>query len=117
MKIIYNELKYITDTKESEDMGYVYVLYNPESNLVKIGKTKSPHRRFSELSNQAGSKFRYYITEPIFIETIVERVMHNKFATKRVKGEWFSSVDFDFVVSTLKGVLDSDDFNKRNIKH
>lgn len=97
-------------------MGYVYVLYNPESDLVKIGKTKCPHRRFSELSNQNGSKFRYYITEPMFIETLVERVMHNKFATKKAKGEWYSSVSFDTVVNALRDLCESDDFKSRNIR-
>lgn len=97
-------------------MGYVYVLYNPDSNLVKIGKTKKPLQRFRSLSNQNGSKFQYYITEPIYIENIVEKILHNKFAMKRVKGEWFSSVHFNEVVEFLINILNSKDFKKRNVK-
>lgn len=106
--------KELTGLETNPDMGYVYVLYNPESELVKIGKTKNPHQRFNTLSNQNGSKFRYYITEAIYIEGTVEKVMHNKFATRRMKGEWFSS-NFDDVVITLKELLSSEDFKRRNI--
>lgn len=108
---MYTELKNIT---MQDNQGYVYILYNPESSLVKIGKTKFPYKRFSTLSNQNGSKFKYYITEPMFIEGIVEKVLHNKFATKRKCGEWFS-VTFDEAVEELKNILNSTDFKRRNI--
>jgi hypothetical protein len=100
--------------KTNPDMGYVYVLYNPKSKLVKIGKTKSPKSRFSTLSNQNGSTFKYFITEQIYIESLVEKVMHNKFSNKRKKGEWFD-IGFDDAVLELKSLLESDDFKRRNI--
>jgi hypothetical protein len=104
----------LTGFETNPDMGYVYVLYNPKSKLVKIGKTKSPRNRFSVLTNQNGSTFKYYITEPIYIESLVEKVMHNKFSYKRKKGEWFD-IGFDDAVLELKLLLESEDFNRRNI--
>jgi hypothetical protein len=95
-------------------MGYVYILHNPESNLVKIGKTKFPYKRFSNLSNQNGSKFKYHITESMFIEGIIEKILHNKFAMKRKCGEWFN-INFDDALSELENILNSEDFKRRNI--
>ncbi|MDR2277376.1 MAG: GIY-YIG nuclease family protein [Vagococcus sp.] len=111
---MYSELKDLNI--DNQDMGYVYVLYNPDSNLVKIGKTKAPHQRFRQLSNQNGSLFKYYISEPMFIEGIVEKIMLNKFASKRVKGEWFSSISFNYVVDILEELINSKDFKRRNVK-
>ncbi|MBU5332107.1 GIY-YIG nuclease family protein [Anaerocolumna aminovalerica] len=111
---MYNELKNINEDKE---MGYVYVLYNPESKLVKIGKTKDPRDRLLSLSNQNGTKMKYYITDQMYIETIVERIMHNKFDRFRcAKGEWFKNISFNDVVKTLKELCNSEDFKRRNYK-
>jgi hypothetical protein len=108
---MYKELKsYNTST----EMGYVYILYNPESELVKIGKTKSPQKRFSALSHQSGSKLKYYITEPMYIETLIERIMHNKYNKYRVKGEWFKGVEFDGVKNELIELCNCEDFKRRN---
>lgn len=108
---MYKELK---NLNQDLTMGYVYVLYNPESELVKIGKTKNPQERFTSLTNQNGTKFRYYITKPMYIERIVEKVMHDRFHRFRVKGEWFKNISFDDVVTYLKEVCCSNDFINRN---
>jgi hypothetical protein len=97
-----------------ESQGYVYILYNPTNCLVKIGKTKFPYKRFSALSNQNGSKFKYYISDAMFIEGIVEKVMHNKFSFKRRSGEWFD-ISYDDAVYELEKLLNSKDFNRRNV--
>lgn len=108
---MYKELK---SHNTSSEMGYVYILYNPESTLVKIGKTKFPYKRFSTLSNQNGSKFKYHITEPMFIEGLVEKILHNKFAMKRKCGEWFK-INFDEALMELSNILNSNDFKRRNV--
>lgn len=113
MNQIYNEL---TNLETNKDMGYVYALYNPKSNLVKIGKTKSPQHRFSTLTNQNGTSMHYYLSPAMFIESIVEKVMHNKFDRYREKGEWFRC-DFNDVVNTLDELINSEDSTRRNIKH
>jgi hypothetical protein len=110
-KLLYKEL---LGLDAEFDMGYVYVIYNPESNLVKIGKTKHPHKRFTTLSNQNGTKFKYYITEPMHINGLIEKIMHNRFTYRRRNGEWFD-IPFDDAVSELKLLLESEDFKRRNI--
>ena len=106
--------KELNGMNHSPTMGYVYVLYNPESNLVKIGMTKNPKERFLTLTNETGSKFKYYITKPMFIEFLVEKAMHSKFHRFNVKGEWYKNIDFETVASYLKDICDSEDFKKRN---
>lgn len=108
---MYKELKNINYEKSQ---GYIYILYNPESNLVKIGRTKNPYKRFTTLSNQNGSKFRYYISNQMFIDEIIEKIMHNKFSFKRKCGEWFS-ITFDEAMDELNKLLNSEDFKKRNV--
>lgn len=110
---MYQELNGI---KQDSDMGYVYVLYNPESELVKIGKTIQPQVRFRTLSNSNGSKFRYYLSDPIFINSLLEKVMHNRFHKYRVRGEWYKGIEFDTVVNELKKICNSEDFKRRNFK-
>lgn len=111
---MYNELKNIPPTLLS-NQGYVYILHNPESNLVKIGSTQAPHQRFSKLSNENGTKLKYYISQPMYIYQLVEKVMLQVYDRFRVKGEWIKGVEFDSVVNQLNIILNSDDFKRRNI--
>lgn len=103
------------EIKEDIDMGYVYLLYNPKSNLVKIGKTKDLRTRFSTLTNQNGSKMTYYYSPAMYIEGIIEKIMHNKFDRFREKGEWFNC-SFEDTVVELNQICSSEDFNRRNFK-
>lgn len=96
-------------------MGYVYVLFNSKSKLVKIGKTKNPYNRFNTLTNQNGTNMKYYLSPAMHIENIVEKVMHNRFDWYRKKGEWFD-YDFDKIVNELEEICNSKDFQNRNFK-
>lgn len=111
---MYNELRNL-NTILSSNTGYVYILYNTESNLVKIGSTQNPHERLSKLTNESGTKLKYYITQPMYIFQLVEKVMLQKYDRFRVKGEWLKGVEFDRVVNQLKEICDSEDFKRRNI--
>lgn len=108
---MYKELK---GYESNMNQGYVYILFNKESNLIKIGKTKNPNQRFRTLSNQTGSILKYYISEPMYIEGIIERIMQNKYNRFRVKGEWFKNIDFDTVKKDLIDLCNSENFKERN---
>lgn len=108
---MYNELR---EVEVKDDMGYVYILYNNKSNLVKIGRTKSPHKRFTTLTNQNGTDFKYYISNQMYIDKIIEKIMHSKFHIYRKKGEWFLC-EFDSAVKELEELINSEDFKRRNI--
>jgi hypothetical protein len=70
--------------------GYVYLLKHGSRSEYKIGRTFSPMRREGEIAIELPEK-----PAPIhYIETDdpsgVETYWHNRFATKRKQGEWFT---------------------------
>jgi len=101
--------------KQNQEMGYVYVLLHSESNLVKIGKTTDPQKRFRTLANQTGSKLKYHITPAIYKYSLLEKVMLNRFDRYRVKGEWLKGCTFEEVVNSLNEIVNCDDFKRRNV--
>ena len=68
----------------------VYVIYNPELNITKIGIASNVKERLSNLSCSAGCDMELkYNTVPIANAPTIEQMSHNKFNEHRKKGEWF----------------------------
>lgn len=79
---------------------WVYVIYNPDNNLYKIGETSEPEHRLSNLRTASGCDLKPIIRirlEPLWDEKskIVERTLHKFFKDKRRIGEWFELNDDD----------------------
>jgi hypothetical protein len=78
--------------------GIVYLLASWESNLFKIGITRSlTEKRRRQLKTGNGEKIeilREFKTEH-FLR--VEKLMHLKHANKRAEGEWFTLTDEDIL--------------------
>lgn len=68
--------------------GYVYFIKNPASGLIKIGYSKNPWARLSELRRNYGSELSVVAT----IKTVekTETTIHSIFEKFRVEGEWFT---------------------------
>ncbi len=68
--------------------GYVYFIKNPASGLIKIGYSKNPWARLSELRRNYGSDLSVVAT----IKTVEksESSIHATFDQYRVEGEWFT---------------------------
>lgn len=68
--------------------GYVYFIKNPASGLIKIGYSKNPWARLSELRRNYGSELAVVAT----IKTVEksETTIHAAFDQYRVEGEWFT---------------------------
>jgi hypothetical protein len=68
--------------------GYVYVL-RADNGLFKIGRTSNPNIRLTTL----GIKLPYALTIVVILATndmhALESDLHERFASKRKKGEWF----------------------------
>ena len=67
--------------------GYVYLCKNNRNGYIKIGWSKSPSYREKTLQSEE--------PDVCFIATYAasrqdERWLHDKFALKRLRGEWFS---------------------------
>ena len=71
-------------------MGYVYLLCDPNQEYYKIGVTRgSIQNRIKKLQTGNGTHIHivsYYKTEYPFK---LEKLLHTKFAPKRVLNEWF----------------------------
>lgn len=74
-------------------MTNVYLMQDGYSKLHKIGHSKNPERREKTLlSQQPLTELHTYWTEQT---EDVEKALHQLFADKRVRGEWFALNDND----------------------
>lgn len=73
-----------------------YIIKNTVSGLFKIGKSKHPLKRVSQVEPQKGS-CKLLIT----INRDCESMLHNAFATQHVNKEWFLLSNYD-----LKAIYD-----------
>lgn len=68
-------------------MSQVYFLHAPSVNLIKIGRSSDPERRFAEVR----------LISPVSLDVVgvidggsdVEAALHQKFSHLRSHGEWF----------------------------
>ncbi len=69
--------------------GYVYVAFNPETGLCKLGYSKNPGERERALGIEFAAKVRLLHTILSNWPGRLETHLHRYFAAKRVAGEWF----------------------------
>lgn len=76
----------------NKDYGVVYVMYNSDLNIIKIGKSRFIENRVLSLSNSSGCEIiLIYTSKPINNYSQVERLAHERFKDKRrAYGEWFN---------------------------
>lgn len=65
----------------------VYAIGNPESDLVKIGRSANTARRLGEL--QPASSFKLAVLWDTEGGCVLENALHRHFDNRRVHGEWF----------------------------
>ena len=75
--------------KEQTAPGYVYLIAI-ETGLYKIGLTTTPESRMSGLSTGLPYELTLVHTIKCRDRFKIEKFFHEKFASKRVKGEWFA---------------------------
>lgn len=106
-------------------MGYIYLICDRSNNLYKIGVTrKNPENRVHKL--QTGNPTQLYIVDLYEYKYPfrLEKMLHNKFKTKRILNEWFELSDNDIkgfqttgdlLVNIIECLQDNPFFNK-NLK-
>jgi len=77
-----------------DNPGFVYVMYNHQSKMYKIGLTRDLRNRIRCLSNQSGCKIDLVLAIQLHSNydespELVEKNLHVFFAKKRTHGEWF----------------------------
>lgn len=64
---------------------FTYIVKNPSSGLLKIGRSSSPYQRIKSLETGSGRE----LTICALIKGDIEQCLHRRFASLRVFGEWF----------------------------
>ena len=71
--------------EKREKIQKTYFIFNPMTNMIKIGKSNNVKRRMNELSTQSGCKLELLHV----LDEDVELELHAKFKHIRHHGEWF----------------------------
>ena len=91
-------MKHIAD---NIDIGYVYVIDDMDNDKRKIGKTKNPRTRTSNVCSSAGVKNKkIFVSEKVINCSELENTLKEEFAADNIHGEWFTS-SFDDIVKSL----------------
>lgn len=88
------------NSKKSHDNEKTYIVYNPKSDQIKIGKSISPQQRIRMLETQSGANFDVLA----IIDCNRETELHRRFKKYRTVGEWFK--DKDGVIRKFVQTLD-----------
>ena len=88
--------------------GFIYIIYFDDSanqRYYKIGMSQTFHARFAD--HQCSSPFKIYVACAYFVGNMrqEERALHLTFASKRVRGEWFSLDQQDLYDIAQRAVL------------
>jgi predicted GIY-YIG superfamily endonuclease len=86
----------------NDHSGYVYLI-EAENGLVKIGRTEDVERRLSSINSASPICVTLLHSEFVKDAVEMERVLHDRFQSKRMRGEWFrlSESDVDEAIHLL----------------
>ena len=76
-------------TVELTQHCWIYFILDARNNAIKIGYSKNPLQRLSEL--QVGNSTQLRLIKTIEGGVNVERKLHTKFKDLRISGEWFQA--------------------------
>lgn len=94
--------------------GFVYVLIS--SGYFKIGRSKSPQRRLSDLQMATPHKIDLYMHVHTERPDYVEKELHLRFHNKRKRGEWYELSNEDlYELERLMTLVGKIHYNK-NVK-
>lgn len=79
-----------------------YLMYDSNTNFTKIGKSKNPQQRERTLQAEKPTISLFAISEKD-----VEKELHQKYASRRIRGEWF-----DLSEDEINAILSEYEFNK-----
>lgn len=92
------KLNLVTPTKD------LYFLRCSETNRIKIGVANNVKNRFSGI--QVGSPTKLKIDLVVEYGEKLEKFLHNKFLSYRVKGEWFSSnEELESIIADFRKII------------
>lgn len=94
-----------SNQSDNENCDYVYLMVNEDTSLIKIGTSKKPQYREKTLHSQEP---KINLIAKWKCDKKIERRLHEMFANKRVRGEWFRL--------TFRDLKEIEDFMSINIQ-
>jgi hypothetical protein len=86
----------------------VYVIFNPELNITKIGISDNPTQRRLALETGCGCNLTLEYESPYLPNAYhYEQKLHSIFADKRKKGEWFNLLPQDVIPTVIDLIKDA----------
>ena len=82
------------DKETAKPPCYIYFILNYDSQAVKIGIAKNVKRRLASLQTSSPSKLELLgiiKTKSVNNARKIEKLLHEKFAKNRIRGEWFKT--------------------------
>ena len=78
-------------SKGTHPKGYVYLIQDTNNpGRYKIGRTINLAQRLQQIQRGEAGKLRYHFIRQTNNTPALERALHQKFASSRMQGEWFS---------------------------
>ena len=78
-------------SKGTHPKGYVYLIQDTNNpGRYKIGRTINPVQRLQQIQRGEAGKLHYHFIRQTDNAPALERALHQKFASSRMQGEWFS---------------------------
>lgn len=90
--------------------GYIYLITS-EVGLTKIGLTDDVQKRFGSIDSCSPCRIELHHYQFVQDTNRIERLLHQHFGAKRIKGEWFN-LDPD-EIQEAKGILDSHEWKNQ----
>jgi len=82
------------NNNQTQSPGYVYFIFNPDSDAIKIGIAKNVQRRLASLQTSNAAKLELLTSikvENFHAARELEQFLHQEFAEFYLRGEWFRS--------------------------
>lgn len=96
------------DELRAYELSHVYVVRDPISDMVKIGRAKSPWNRISSLQTGSPTPLETVLTVPAPKD--LEPMLHRFLEADRIQGEWFRPTPKVLVAIEL--LLSASDFHR-----
>jgi len=96
-----------------EDVTFTYLMKDPFTGFIKIGKSRSPRAREITLQSQnISTTLMYYAFSDIFLE----KQLHQEYKEFRIRGEWFDLNETQ-VSELVRKIWSSHPLNNKDIPH
>lgn len=84
--------------------GYIYVLED-ELHRIKIGKTRHPEKRFSDISHAAGLNINMtWLSKETYHYSEIEQAALRHFRNVNIKAEWFKCT-YESAVNVIESLM------------